>query len=110
MTIHLHKDLERGIQVTIHSGAFASEDEAVRQFLGKQPPPAKTPITEEELLRQMLESGLMTQLPDTSADYDDPDDRLIDIKGEPLSETVIRERRDGGLFLGLSVDDPTAHP
>jgi len=96
MTIHLPKDLERGIRAAVHSGAFASEDEAiagaVRQFLKKQPPSAKTPITEEELKRQMLASGLMTQLPDTSADYDDPDDELIDIEGEPLSETVIRER------------------
>ncbi len=41
----------------------------------------------------MLKIGLMTQLPDTAADYDDPDDEPIKIKGEPLSETVIRERR-----------------
>jgi len=40
-----------------------------------------------------VEIGLMTQLPDKAADFDDPDDQLIDIKGEPLSETVIRERR-----------------
>ena len=37
--------------------------------------------------------GLLSQLPDTAADYDDPDDEPITIKGEPLSETVIRERR-----------------
>jgi hypothetical protein len=41
----------------------------------------------------LLELGLMSQLPDTDAYFDDPDDQLIDIKGEPLSETVIRERR-----------------
>ena len=41
----------------------------------------------------MLKLGLMTQLPDTAADYDDPDDEPITIRGEPLSETVIRERR-----------------
>jgi len=35
----------------------------------------------------------MTQLPDKAADFDDPDDQLIDIQGEPLSETIIRERR-----------------
>ncbi len=97
MTIHLPKVLECGIRATVRSGAFASEDEAVaeavRQFLRKQPQPAKTPMTEEELQRHMLEIGLVTQLPDTGADFDDPDDQLIDIKGEPLSETVIRERR-----------------
>jgi hypothetical protein len=41
----------------------------------------------------LIEIGLMSQLPDTDADYDDPDGQLIDIKGEPLSETIIRERR-----------------
>ena len=33
------------------------------------------------------------EIPDTDADFDDPDDEPITIKGEPLSETVIRERR-----------------
>ena len=37
--------------------------------------------------------GLMSQLPDTDADFDDPDDEPITIKGEPISETIIRERR-----------------
>jgi Arc/MetJ-type ribon-helix-helix transcriptional regulator len=97
MTIHLPRELESGIRATVLSGAFVSEDEviaeAVRQFLRKQPPLGKTPMTEEDLQRHMLEIGLMTQLPDTNSDFDDPDDQLIDIEGEPLSETVIRERR-----------------
>jgi hypothetical protein len=58
-----------------------------------QPAKPKKPLTKEEFHRQLVEIGLMSQLPDTEADYDDPDDQLIDIKGEPLSETVIRERR-----------------
>jgi hypothetical protein len=40
----------------------------------------------------MAARGLVT-LPDTAADFDDPDDEPIAIIGEPLSETVIRERR-----------------
>ena len=43
--------------------------------------------------KQLLALGLMSQLPDTAADFDDPDDEPIEIRGEPLSETVIRERR-----------------
>ena len=43
--------------------------------------------------RRMLKIGLMTQLPDTDADFDDSADLPITIKGEPLSETIIRERR-----------------
>jgi hypothetical protein len=35
----------------------------------------------------------MSQFPDADADFDDPDDEPVPIKGEPLSETVIRERR-----------------
>ena len=35
------------------------------------------------------------RLPDPSLDIDDddPDDQPVPIKGEPLSETIIRERR-----------------
>ncbi len=57
------------------------------------PSPKKKPLTEAELRQHMLEIGLMSQLPDTEADFDDPDDQPITIKGEPLSETIIRERR-----------------
>jgi len=50
-------------------------------------------LTRAELDQYMLEIGLLSQLPDTDADFDDPDDEPIAIRGEPLSETVIRERR-----------------
>jgi hypothetical protein len=52
----------------------------------------KNPLTVDELHQQMAARGLIT-LPDTAADFDDPDDEPIAINGEPLSETVIRERR-----------------
>jgi hypothetical protein len=55
--------------------------------------PPKKKMTEAEFDQHLLKIGLMSQLPDTAADYDDPDDVPIAIKGEPLSETVIRERR-----------------
>jgi hypothetical protein len=57
------------------------------------PQPAKKPMTKDEFHRHLIEIGLMSQLPNTAADYDDPDDEPIAIKGEPLSETVLRERR-----------------
>src|SRR5262245_59475175 len=56
-------------------------------------PQARKPLTKEEFHRHLVEIGLMSQLPDTAVDFDDPDDEPIPIKGEPLSETVIRERR-----------------
>ena len=50
-------------------------------------------MTKTEFHRHLIEIGLMSRLPDTAADFDDPDDEPVPIKGEPLSETVIRERR-----------------
>jgi hypothetical protein len=42
----------------------------------------------------MMARGLITRLPDPAQDLDDdPDDLPVPIKGEPLSETIIRERR-----------------
>jgi hypothetical protein len=35
----------------------------------------------------------MSQLPKTAEDIDDEDEPPIVIEGEPLSETIIRERR-----------------
>ena len=53
------------------------------------------PISIDELHRKMMARGLITRLPDPSLDIDDddPDDQPVPIKGEPLSETILRERR-----------------
>jgi Arc/MetJ-type ribon-helix-helix transcriptional regulator len=101
MTIHLPEDLERGVKARVLRGEFASEDEAiaeaVRLLLERRPienaPPTRTSLAESRVDQQLLDAGLLSELPETSADYDDPGDALIDITGEPLSETVIRERR-----------------
>ena len=114
MTIHLSKDLEQFIHNAVLAGLYAREEDVIRDALtrlrqtmpqgaqvpAKQakrtkaaPPKPKKPLTPAELDQYMLKVGLLSQLPDTDADYDDPDDEPITIKGEPLSETVIRERR-----------------
>jgi hypothetical protein len=64
----------------------------------KRAKPAQTqnePPSIEELHRKMMARGLIIHLPDPSLDIDDddPDDQPVPIKGEPLSETIIRERR-----------------
>jgi hypothetical protein len=58
-------------------------------------PPAKKPLPIEEIHRQMMARGLITRLPDPALDIDDddPDDQPVPIEGEPLSETILRERR-----------------
>lgn len=112
MTIDLPKDLERFVHAAIRSGRYKREEDVVRDALtrlrqsmpdGAAAPPKPTksrkatskkkPLNKEEFHRQLVKIGLMSQLPDTLADYDDPDDQPVDIQGEPLSETVIRERR-----------------
>ena len=52
-------------------------------------------MTADELNRRLLAAGRMASLPDPALDIDndDPDDQPIAIEGEPLSETIIRERR-----------------
>jgi putative addiction module CopG family antidote len=114
MTINLSKELEKFVQDAVRAGYYAREDDVVRDALTRlkqaMPEAARTPVkrtrrakpsgqkvsktlTIEELHQQMMARGLITQLPDTAADFDDPDDEPIAIEGEPLSETVIRERR-----------------
>src|SRR3954466_11004811 len=55
----------------------------------------KKKITEAEFDQHLLKIGLISSLPDPALeiDDDDPDDQPVTIKGEPLSETIIRERR-----------------
>jgi hypothetical protein len=55
----------------------------------------KKKMTEAEFAQHLLKIGLVSSLPDPALDIDDddPDDQPVTIKGEPLSETIIRERR-----------------
>jgi hypothetical protein len=55
----------------------------------------KKKMTEADFDRHLLEIGLISSLPDPTLDIDDdgPDDQPVTIKGEPLSETILRERR-----------------
>jgi putative addiction module CopG family antidote len=117
MTIHLSKDLEQFVRDAVRAGLYAREDDVIRDALARlrqatpqaatarprknarriktATPPAKNPLSIEEIHQQMLASGLLTSLPDPSLDIDDddPGDRPVPIKGEPLSETILRERR-----------------
>ena len=101
MTIHLPRDLESSILAEVQSGHFASVDEAMaeaaRLLLRRReqggPAVANTTPGEAEFKQQLLKSGLMTSLPTPP----DPAARRtfqpVTLEGEPLSETIIRERR-----------------
>jgi Arc/MetJ-type ribon-helix-helix transcriptional regulator len=111
--ICLSKYMDKFIHDAVRAGLYMREDDVIRAALirlqqtmprsspatpGKQakrarPPRQKKPLTIDELHKQMLASGLISQLPDTDADFDDPADESITSKGEPLSETIIRARR-----------------
>jgi Arc/MetJ-type ribon-helix-helix transcriptional regulator len=116
MMIHLSKDQERFVHDAVRAGLYTSEDAVVSDALDRlqrtMPKPArasskgpkrtkaalqkpKKPLTEAEFDQHLLSIGLITSLPDPTQDIDDddPDDAPVIIKGEPLSETIIRERR-----------------
>lgn len=101
MTFQLPENLERSVLQAVHNGKFASLDDAMATAarlllatLQQGEVEAMAPVASERaFLEQLVELGPMSQLPDTQADVDDPDDQPINIEGEPLSETIIRERR-----------------
>jgi hypothetical protein len=55
----------------------------------------RKPLTADEFNQQLFGAGRVASLPDPPLDIDDddPDDAPVRIKGEPLSETILRERR-----------------
>lgn len=96
MTIHLSKDLESSILSLVQGGQYASLDDAMNdaaRLLLRQKPATALPRNKDAFHQQLIASGLMSELPDAASDYDDPDDQPIIIDGEPISETIIRERR-----------------
>lgn len=55
--------------------------------------PGVAPATEDEFKRLLLKSGLMSSLPIPADPASRPAFEPISLEGEPLSETIIRERR-----------------
>src|SRR3954451_16409112 len=115
MNINLSEDLEQIVQDAVRAGLYAREDDVVRDALTrlkeampkaaaspdrrtkrtKPVQPRKKPLTRDELNQQLMAAGLITSLPNPTLDIDHhhPDDQRVAIKGESLSETIIRERR-----------------
>ena len=90
MTIHLPEDLERFIQAEVSKGHFASPDEAIFQAVQLLRQRAQQ-RTEDEWEQSLVQSGLLASIPPrpTGAPrHFEP----VRIQGEPLSETIIRER------------------
>ena len=107
MTIRLPNDVERDILAEVHSGHFASVDDALteawRTFQRQRQAPAPatgqpdlTPeeIADQELQRRLLAAGVISEIKPPPR-FLPARERFtpVPITGEPLSETIIRERR-----------------
>jgi Arc/MetJ-type ribon-helix-helix transcriptional regulator len=112
MTIRLSKDLEQIVHDAVRAGLHTREDDVIRDALlrlkdefpkdagttrkkSKAAKSAQGKRLTDALNQRLMAAGLVSKLPDPAEDLDDddPDDQPIEIPGEPLSETIIRERR-----------------
>jgi hypothetical protein len=97
----LLRELESRVATTVRRPAQTDDrQEASKETTGQRAKRAEVapaqpgkPLTVAELHQKLLAEGRISRLPNTAADFDDPDDQPVTIQGEPLSETVIRERR-----------------
>jgi Arc/MetJ-type ribon-helix-helix transcriptional regulator len=107
MTIHLPRHLERYLHDQVQAGRYPTEDAVIRDALERHrqtesttaqasSPPELTPeeIADQELQHRLLAAGILSEIK--------PPPRLlpsrerftpVPITGEPISETIIRERR-----------------
>lgn len=68
---------------------IVKEHERMKIVIETEPKPQ---MTEDEFLEMLLKDGLLANIPQKYTDEDDDFDP-IEIEGEPISETIIRERR-----------------
>ena len=98
MTIHLPPELERFVHDQVLVGRYRSEDEVIRdaleQLRSHAPTPRNVPrMTEAEFKQHLLKSGRISSLPPPPDPSSRPVFPPVALEGEPLSETIIRERR-----------------
>ena len=85
--------VERTLATLSTLDKWALVERLVREL---QPPAADDPPGdpgEAQFLQQLLRSGLMLDLPTPPGPTPRPECPAVTLAGEPLSETIIRERR-----------------
>lgn len=98
MTIHIPPELERFVHDQVLAGRYRSGDDVIRdaleQLRRQGPAPTAAPrMTEAEYKQHLLDSGRISSLPTPADPASRPLFQPISLEGEPLSETIIRERR-----------------
>ena len=97
MTIHLPLELERFVHDQVVAGRYPSEADVVRDALEQlrrhTPTTTNRGMTEAEFKQHLLKSGRISSLPTAADPASRPAFQPIALEGEPLSETIIRERR-----------------
>jgi len=70
------------------------EQRRLREWLDRSLAPPAPQMTEEEFEQHLLAKGVISEIPPPITDLTPFQNRkLMDVKGKPLSETVIEERR-----------------
>jgi putative addiction module CopG family antidote len=107
MTIHLPEHLERFVHDQVQAGLYPTEDEVISDALerhrqaqlrsakaARQPKLTPEDSADQELQRRLLEAGIISEINPPISDLAPYENRrAVPIQGEPISETVIRERR-----------------
>jgi Arc/MetJ-type ribon-helix-helix transcriptional regulator len=104
VTVHLPQELESDILAAVHSGRYASLDDAMSEAASlllerlKQERAGmasdRKDLTEEQLELRLIQSGFLASVPPPPGTATVPwTFEPVKIDGEPLSETTIRERR-----------------
>jgi hypothetical protein len=103
MIIQLPEHLERYVHDQVMAGHFRSEDDVILDALerhrqAQQPPAAPANCCDEpsslEMQHRLFEAGIIGEIKPPITDLTPYRNRqAITVRGEPLSEAIIRERR-----------------
>lgn len=103
MTIHLPEHLESYLRDLVREGLFPCEDDVIRDALERHRRARRSPVAtaddgavlaSQELQRRLMEAGIISEIKPPITDLAPYQNRrAVPIQGEPISETLIRERR-----------------
>jgi hypothetical protein len=104
MDVQLREDLKRLVSDQIRSGRYSRGEAVIREVqawirekeAGEVPEPttASPAMNDEEFRQHLIQKGRVSQLPDADWGSRTPDHwEPIHVEGEPVSQTILRERR-----------------